>query len=414
MASHPVVKYEFDDFALFPEEKVLLLLNKPISMAGKDFDILSYLVQHANSFVSKKEIVEAVWGPEIAVADGNMSHLISKIRKAIGCDARKPKYIRTIYNKDGYRFIGTVRKSDAAGDQLRNITKARGPNTTHHLTSNLYVPVFLGEDAYQKLDLPEVRNDWIGYKVRQTETARLCLSPGGFGVWHLTQKHTVRDVSQIASWRKQTYDEILKGKHSITSRTKEILKSVGSHRSERREIGKFGYVFSVVELEGTSLVRKETTHNLLKALASLSLLEGGRTETTEIEKREIGLLSGELAFRGLEEFGQAGIDLGFAGWDGVSYFYSGNDGSSISEKLVGFEMGVQSLWWACKCVFEMRLANTPDLAGTSRDLTTAIKRNYAQIRTILPRESPSQRSMVEAVLNTSRIKQMVEAAVDDT
>lgn len=410
----PVVKYEFGDYALFPDEKVLLHFNKPLSMPGKDFEILSYLVQHANSFVSKKEIIESVWGPEIEVADSNMSHLISKIRKAIGCDARKPKYIRTVYNKNGYRFIATVRKSDTTDDQVPHMTRVQGSNATHQLTTHLYVPVFLGEDPYQKLNLPKIRNDWINYKVRQTETARLCLSPGGFGVWHLTQKHTVRDVAQIASWRKQTYDEILKRKHSITSRTNEILKSIGARRSERREIGKFGYVFSVVELEGTSLSRKETSRNLLKALASLSLLESGQTETTEIERRELSLLSGELELRGLEEFGQAGIDLGFAGWDGVSYFYSGYDASSISEKLVEFEVGVQSLWWACKCVFEMRVANDPNLTGTLRGLTTAIRRNYSQIRTILARESPSQRSMVEAVLNTSRIKQMVEAAVDKT
>jgi DNA-binding winged helix-turn-helix (wHTH) protein len=413
MASHLVVKYEFDDYALFPDEKVLLRLNRPIPMAGKDFEILSYLVQHPNTFISKKEIVESVWGPNIVVADSNMSHLISKIRKAIGCDARNPKYIRTIYNKDGYRFIGTVRETEAADDRLLRIRKGRGSNATHQVTSHLYVPVFLGDDTYRKLNLPETRNDWIEYKVHQTETGILCISSGGFGVWHLTQKHTVRDVSQIARWRRRTYDEILKRKHSITSRTNEFLKSVGVNRSEARQIGKFGYVFSVIELEGTSLGRKEARRNLLKALASLSLFEGAQTQTTETESREMSILAGELELHDLEEFGQAGIDLGFAGWGGVSYFHSDHDGPSISEKLVEFEIGVQSLWWACKCVFAMRFARDPNFTASVRDLTTTIRRNYARLRIILPTESPSQRSMVEAVLNTSRIRQLVEAALDD-
>ncbi len=413
MAPYPVVKYEFDDFALFPDEKMLLRLNKPLPMPGKDFEILSYLVQHRNSFVSKNEIVESVWGPEIMVADSNMSHLISKIRKAIGCDARKPKYIKTVYNKKGYRFMATVRRSDTEGDELRHITKGIGLNATHELTSHLYVPVFLGADAYHKLNLPEISNAWIEYKVRQTETGRLCLSPGGFGVWHLTQKHTVRDVPQIARWRRQTYYEILKRKHSITSRTNEIVKSIGADRLEEPEIGKFGYVFSVLELERTSLGRKEASRNLLKALTSLSLFEGNGIETTEIENRESSILSGELELRDLQEFGQAGIDIGFAGWGGVSYFHSDKDGPSISEKLVEFEIGVQSLWWACKCVFAMRFENDPSFTASLRGLKAAIRRNYARIGTILPTETPSQRSMVEAVLNTSRLKQMVEAAVDD-
>lgn len=413
MTLHPVVKYEFGDYALFPDEKALLHFNKPISITGKDFEILSYLVRHANTFVSKREIVESVWGPEIEVADSNMSHLISKIRKAIGCDARRPKFIKTVYNKNGYRFIASVRKSDTAGDQLPHITKALGSNTKYELTSHLYVPVFLGEDAYQKLNLPEQRNDWTEYKEHKTEAGRLCLGTSGFGVWHLIQEHSVHDIAQLATWRRRTYNEILNRKHSIASRTKEILRAIGADRSAEPEVGKFGYVFSVVELESTSLNRRETRRNLLKALASLSLLEGNSTDTTEIEKREIDLLSGEIEVRDVEEFGRAGIDLGFACWDGVSYFHSGNDAASISEKLVEFEIAVQTLWWACKCVLEMRLANGPNLTGTLRNLTAAIRRNHAQIRTILARESPSQRSMVEAVVNTSRIKQMVEAAVDD-
>lgn len=412
MTPQPVVRFEFGDYALFPDEKVLLHFNKPLSIPGKGFEILSYLVQHANSFVSKKEIVEYVWGPEIEVADSNMSHLIAKIRKTIGCDARRPRFIRTVYNKDGYRFITTVRKSQATIDQVQQVKPAKGSHT-HQLTSHLFVPVFLGKDAFPKLSLPETRNDWIEYKVRQTETGRLCLSGGGFGVWHLTQKHVVHDVSTIATWRKQTYNEILNRKHSIASRTKEILKSIGADRSAEPEIGKFGYVFSVVQLEGTSLRRKESKWNLLKILANLSLLEGGLTETAEIEQREMDLLSGEIEVRDLDEFGQAGIDLGFAGWDGVSYFHSEDHGPSISEKLVEFEITVQALWWACKCLRDIRLADDPNDTARMSDLAGGIRRNYSQIRTILARESPSQRSMVEAVLNTSRIKQMVEGALDD-
>jgi DNA-binding winged helix-turn-helix (wHTH) protein len=413
MPQDQVVRFEFGDFALYPDEKILLHFDKVVSMPGKNFEILSYLVQHANAFASKKEIAERVWGREAKIADSNMSHLISKIRKAIGCDARRPKFIKTIYNKNGYRFVGTVRKSGVADEQVQAITRLRASSPTFHLISHLYAPVFLGEEAFQKLNLPKVRNDWLEYKVLETAAAVLCLSPSGFGVWHLTQKHQVQAVTQIAMWRRDTYNEIFDRKHSISSRTKEVLRLIDADKYSKPELGLVGYVFSVIQLEGKVSRRNETTRNLLKTLASLSRLEGAQTDGAEIVKRENSLLSGEVEFGDLEEFGHSGEDLGFAGWGGVSICHPTTNSSPLSESLVEFEIVVQTLWWACKCVIGMRLSDDPKQVVRGRKLTPAIRRMYAQMRTILARETPSQRSMVEAILNTSRIKQMVEAAIDD-
>ena len=415
MPPQTATKYEFGDFALFPEERFLLLFNRQLPLPGIDFAILSYLVQHAGAFISKKELIEAVWGTNVEVADSTLSHHMAKIRKVIGCDARIPKFIKTVYNKDGYRFIGKVQTGETDSDRVQAITLLRtsGPiSTIYRVTTHLFAPVFLGEDSYEKLSLQKLRNDWVEFKEYKTESSRLCIGPSGFGVWHLTQIHKVAHLSEIASWRKHTYNEILHRKHSIKARTKELLKLVDHTSPLPSKLGKIGYVFSACVVDGVSLKREETKQNMLKALASLSLLEANITDAVDIEKRETLLLSGVIEPRDLVEFGQAGIDTGFAGWDGVSYIHASSNGHSIAESLVEFEIAVQSLWWACNCLIETRLSNQAESEKIVRNLTLAVKQHYAQIRTIPATESPLQRSMVEAILKTSRIQQMVESAVD--
>jgi len=48
MTSHQSVSYEFGGFTLYPKDETLLHLNKPVRIAGKEFEILSYFAQHAS------------------------------------------------------------------------------------------------------------------------------------------------------------------------------------------------------------------------------------------------------------------------------------------------------------------------------------------------------------------------------
>ncbi len=70
------------------------------------FQVLTYLVEHRQRLVEKDELIENIWH-DTAVTDNALVQCILDIRKALGDDARHPRFIKTI-PKAGYRFIGPV------------------------------------------------------------------------------------------------------------------------------------------------------------------------------------------------------------------------------------------------------------------------------------------------------------------
>ncbi len=70
----------------------------------------SILAEHAGEVVSRQQIIDAVWRQEF-VSDATVSGTIAKLRKALGDDARNPRYIETLA-KRGYRLL--VRPMDRA------------------------------------------------------------------------------------------------------------------------------------------------------------------------------------------------------------------------------------------------------------------------------------------------------------
>jgi DNA-binding winged helix-turn-helix (wHTH) protein len=64
------------------------------------FDFLSYLVRHPNRVVTKRELVEQVWGG-CPVGDGALNRCAHVARKALG----DPTLIVTIHRR-GYRWGG--------------------------------------------------------------------------------------------------------------------------------------------------------------------------------------------------------------------------------------------------------------------------------------------------------------------
>ena len=103
--THPI--YAFGRFRLFPEKRQLLDLDgQAITLRGKVFDLLWYLIRHKGRLVGKSELLEALW-PETVVEENNLNQAISALRQALGDDVRAPDYIATIKGR-GYQFVGDV------------------------------------------------------------------------------------------------------------------------------------------------------------------------------------------------------------------------------------------------------------------------------------------------------------------
>ncbi len=72
----------------------------------KAAEVLATLARHAGQAVSREDLLTAVW-PGVVVGDDALTQAIIKLRRALGDDARQPRYIETI-SKRGYRLIATV------------------------------------------------------------------------------------------------------------------------------------------------------------------------------------------------------------------------------------------------------------------------------------------------------------------
>src|SRR5258708_19305709 len=77
-----------------------------VSLTRKAFDVLRYLVEHADRLVTQNEILEALW-PETYVNPEVIKKYVLEIRKALGDRHDTPEFIGT-FPRRGYQFVATV------------------------------------------------------------------------------------------------------------------------------------------------------------------------------------------------------------------------------------------------------------------------------------------------------------------
>ena len=73
----------------------------------KQMHVLLSLARANGSVRTKFDLLDEVW-PARYVVDGTLKRAVSELRKALGDDARNPRYIETVY-KVGYRLVSLPR-----------------------------------------------------------------------------------------------------------------------------------------------------------------------------------------------------------------------------------------------------------------------------------------------------------------
>ncbi|MEO8042655.1 MAG: winged helix-turn-helix domain-containing protein, partial [Acidobacteriota bacterium] len=121
--------FEFEGFRLDLAEKNLTRDGDAIPVTPKVFETLKIFVENAGRLIEKDELMEKLWH-ERFVEESNLTFNIKMVRKALGDDASKPRFIETV-PKRGYRFIAEVQRVESDDDQ-----KAMGlvaVSSSHHL-----------------------------------------------------------------------------------------------------------------------------------------------------------------------------------------------------------------------------------------------------------------------------------------
>lgn len=109
--------YEFHDFRIDPEKRLLLRNEKLESISPKMFDTLLLLIRNSTRVVTIEELRKEVWHG-VFTTTNNINVHIAKLRRALSQGRNGHQCIETI-EKQGYRFACEVRKvSDEPFDPL--------------------------------------------------------------------------------------------------------------------------------------------------------------------------------------------------------------------------------------------------------------------------------------------------------
>ena len=102
-----------------------------IKLETKVMTLLVYLAQHQGHVISRSQLEADVWTDRVISYDA-LTSCITRLRKVLGDDSRKPRYIETVPKK-GYRLIAPVQwldtEKNTAADVKQSDTKT-GPSVT--------------------------------------------------------------------------------------------------------------------------------------------------------------------------------------------------------------------------------------------------------------------------------------------
>ena len=97
-------KFDFGYFALNPESATLIINNQLVECTAKELELLHFFCKNPNRIFTTSQLYEFVWGNDVYGEEKTVTIHISKLRKKLGDDTRKPKIIVNLRGI-GYKFI---------------------------------------------------------------------------------------------------------------------------------------------------------------------------------------------------------------------------------------------------------------------------------------------------------------------
>jgi two-component system, OmpR family, KDP operon response regulator KdpE len=85
------------------ESRRATLNGKTVRLTPKEFDLLKFLVDHANKAIPHRKLLQTVWGPDYGDEVEYLRVVVNQLRKKIEPEPSKPQYLLT-EPWVGYRF----------------------------------------------------------------------------------------------------------------------------------------------------------------------------------------------------------------------------------------------------------------------------------------------------------------------
>jgi TolB-like protein len=84
----------------------LMCGDRDVHLTPKALALLSFIAGRPGEVIAKEDLFGAVW-PNVAVGDAALVTCMQELRKALGDNARRPRYVETVHRR-GYRFVAKV------------------------------------------------------------------------------------------------------------------------------------------------------------------------------------------------------------------------------------------------------------------------------------------------------------------
>ncbi|MBZ5655903.1 MAG: helix-turn-helix domain-containing protein [Acidobacteriia bacterium] len=106
----------FGEFTLDADRYQLQRSGFPAKLEDLPLRLLMLLVSRRGEIVSRREIQEELWGPDVFIdIEQGINTAIRKVRQVLRDHPEKPRYLQTVVGK-GYRFIAVDVVEGGAGE----------------------------------------------------------------------------------------------------------------------------------------------------------------------------------------------------------------------------------------------------------------------------------------------------------
>jgi DNA-binding winged helix-turn-helix (wHTH) protein len=104
------VTVRFGACVLDPERRELRRAGDVVHLSPKAFELLLALLESRPRALSKEDLRQRLW-PSTFVHEANLPNVVAELRDAIGDDARRPRFVRTVH-AFGYAFTGPATEGE--------------------------------------------------------------------------------------------------------------------------------------------------------------------------------------------------------------------------------------------------------------------------------------------------------------
>ena len=129
----PAAAFRFEEFTFDGESRQLLHNGEQRHLSPKAQQLLQLLLAARPRALSREELYDTLW-PATYVSDTNLPTIVNEVRRALGDDARSPRYIRTVHGY-GYAFCGEATIASRAASAVAMLRCEGSPHreTSTHL-----------------------------------------------------------------------------------------------------------------------------------------------------------------------------------------------------------------------------------------------------------------------------------------